>query len=484
MGRAPARRQTIRFPKSDGLPIPEVHGPTVCCQALRLRVHKRLGCSQIRFPGGFPVSWQAWRIMQIGVYGSGYLGTVVSACLADFGTPVTCCHPDSSRMVEMAQGNVPFFEKNLAEVIKRNVRAGRLAYSTDMESFARKAHVIFLAEDSAQHLGDLAVRIARLAPRPPILSLVTPVPVGTASGVEKRLKQEKLRGTVVSQPVFFTPGCAVEDFNWPDRIIMGTSSNDAVLALKQIFHPLVMRGVPVIVTNHETAELVRESATAFVATKISFINELSNLCEKVNADAMSLSLALGLDKKIAPRCLQPGAGMGGLFAESDMDSLAELARANGVALKVLSAAREVNQNLAENLIEKISGIIDSVQNRDVGILGLAFKPNTNSVAGSASLRLAQSLIAKGARVRAYDPVAIPEAKMQLNGTIRYCETAYAAAEGVDALVVGTGWPEFRALDFDKIKHLLKRPVIVDTKNLLDSVRLRAMGFQYVGVGRG
>ena len=422
--------------------------------------------------------------MQIGVYGSGYLGTVVSACLADFGTPVTCCHPDSSRMVEMAQGNVPFFEKNLAEVIKRNVRAGRLAYSTDMESFARKAHVIFLAEDSAQHLGDLAVRIARLAPRPPILSLVTPVPVGTASGVEKRLKQEKLRGTVVSQPVFFTPGCAVEDFNWPDRIIMGTSSNDAVLALKQIFHPLVMRGVPVIVTNHETAELVRESATAFVATKISFINELSNLCEKVNADAMSLSLALGLDKKIAPRCLQPGAGMGGLFAESDMDSLAELAQQKGVSLKVLSAAREVNHSLADRLVDKISHVVNSVQNKDLGILGLAFKPNTNSVAGSSSVRLAQSLIAKGARVRAYDPVAIPEAKMQLNGTIRYCDTAYAAAEGVDALVVGTGWPEFRALDFDKIKHLLKRPVIVDTKNLLDSVRLRAMGFQYVGVGRG
>jgi len=387
-------------------------------------------------------------------------------------------------MVEMARGNVPFFEKNLAEVIKRNVRAGRLAYSTDMESFARKAHVIFLAEDTAQHLGDLAIRIARLAPRPSILSLVTPVPVGTASAIEKRLKQEKMRGTIVSQPVFFTPGCAVEDFNWPDRIIMGTSSNDAVLALKQIFHPLVMRGVPVIVTNHETAELVHESATAFVATKISFINELSSLCEKVNADAMSLSLALGLDKKIAPRCLQPGAGMGGLFAESDMDSLAELAQAKGVSLKVLSAAREVNQSLADRLVDKISHVVNSVQNKDLGILGLAFKPNTNSVAGSSSVRLAQTLIAKGARVRAYDPVAIPEAKMQLNGTVRYCETAYAAAEGVDALVVGTGWPEFRALDFDKIKRLLKHPVIVDTKNLLDSVRMRAMGFQYVGVGRG
>jgi len=421
--------------------------------------------------------------MQTGVYGAGYLGTLVSACLADFGTPVTCCHPDSSRMVEMAQGNIPFYEKNLTEVIKRNVRAGRLAYSTDMEAFSRKAQVIFLAEDVPDHLPDLALRIARLAPKPPILSILTPVPVGSAAIIEKRLRDASLRATIVSQPVFFTPGCAVEDFNWPDRIILGTSSNDAVAALKQIFHPLVMRGVPVIVTNHETAELVRESATAFVATKISFINELSTLCEKVNADALSLSLALGLDKKIAPRCLQPGAGMGGIFVESDMDSLAGLAQHHGVSLKILTAAREVNHGLADRVMEKISTLVNSVENKDVGILGLAFKPNTNSVAGSSSLRLAQNLLSKGARVRAYDPVAIPEAQLQLNGSIHYCETPYAAAEGVDALVVGTGWPEFRGLDFEKIKHLLKRPVIVDTKNLLDSVRLRAMGFEYVGVGR-
>jgi UDPglucose 6-dehydrogenase len=421
--------------------------------------------------------------MQIGVYGAGYLGTVISACLADFGTPVTCCHNDSSRMVEMAQGRVPFFEKNLHEVIKRNVRSGRLLYSTDLESFSRKAQFLFLAEDNAENLGEVIVRMARIAHKPQMMSIVTPVTVGTAVAIEQQLKSAGLKTIIISQPMFFTPGCAVEDFNWPDRILIGTASNDAVLAVKQIFHPLVMRGIPVIVTNHETAELAREAATAYVATKISFINELANLCERVNADAVNLSLALGLDKKIAPRCLQPGAGMGGLFAESDMDSLVNLARSKGVALKVLSAAREVNHNLAENVISKISGIVNSVQNKDVGILGLAFKPNTNSVAGSSSLQLAQSLVSKGARVRAYDPVAIPEAKMQLNGTVQYCESAYAAAEGVDALVVGTGWPEFRGLDFDRIKHLLKRPVIVDTKNLLDSVRLRAMGFEYVGVGR-
>jgi UDPglucose 6-dehydrogenase len=422
--------------------------------------------------------------MHIGVYGSGYLGTVISACLADFGTPVSCCDTDSTRMVEMAQGNICFFEKNLKEIVKRNVRCGRLAYSTDVEAFSKKAQVIFLAEDSAEHLEELVLRIVRHSTQTITFSLVTPVPVGTAASLERAMKSAKLKATIVSQPMFFTDGCAVEDFNWPDRIILGTQSAEAVATLKQIFHSLVMRGVPVVVTNHETAELVREAATAFVATKISFINELATLCERVNADAVSLSLALGLDKKIAPRCLQPGAGMGGIFAESDMDSLAALAREKNVDLKVLSAAREVNAALADRLVAKISGMVNSVQNKDVGILGLAFKPNTNSVAGSSSIRLAQTLLAKGARVRAYDPEALAEAKMQLNGTVRYCETPYAAAEGVDALVVGTGWPEFRTLDFAKIKHLLKRPIIVDTKNLLDSARLRAMGFQYMGVGRG
>ncbi|HXC42102.1 MAG TPA: hypothetical protein VNY51_01115, partial [Candidatus Dormibacteraeota bacterium] len=213
--------------------------------------------------------------MQIGVYGSGYLGTVISACLADFGTPVSCCHPDRTRMVEMAQGNIPFHEKNLKEVIRRNVRAGRLTYSTDIESFARKTQVIFLAEDNAENLSDVVLRIARLAPKPPILTVVTPVSVGTAGALEKSLKDAGLQGTIVSQPMFFTDGCAVEDFNWPDRLILGATSTEAIQMLKQIFHPLVMRGVPVIVTNQATAELVREAATAFVATKISFINEVS-----------------------------------------------------------------------------------------------------------------------------------------------------------------------------------------------------------------
>jgi UDPglucose 6-dehydrogenase len=421
--------------------------------------------------------------MQIGVYGAGYLGTVISGCLADFGTPVTCCHPDSSRMVEMAQGKVPFHEKNLSEVIKRSVRSSRLTYSTDVESLARKCGVIFLAEDTPQRLPELVQRISKAVAKPPILSIVTPVPVGTGEAIEKKIADAGLKSVIVSQPMFFTAGCAVEDFNWPDRIILGTRSNDAVLAIKQIFHPLVMRGVPVIVTNHATAELVREAATAFVATKISFINELAGLCERVHGDAVHLSLALGLDKKIGPRCLQAGAAIGGLFAQSDMDALADLAQKNQVPLKILSAAREVNHSMADGMAEKISSCLHSLENKAVGILGLAFKPNTNSVAGSASVRLAQSLVSRGARVRAYDPVAIPDAKLELNGSVHYCESAYAVAEGAEVLIVGTGWPEFRSLDFGKIKALLRRPLIVDTKNILDSTRLRAMGFEYVGVGR-
>jgi UDPglucose 6-dehydrogenase len=421
--------------------------------------------------------------MHIGVYGSGYLGTVVSSCLADFGTPVTCFDENSDRVNAIARGHIPFFEKNLQDVVRRNVRAGRLIYSTDMASFAAKSHAIFMAEDSHAYIEDSALKLARMAGPNAILVITTPVPVGTAARVEQKLKEVGKPLTVVSHPVFLTDGCAVEDFNWPDRIVLGTDSSTAVALIKQIYRPLAMRGVPVIVTNHETAELVREASTAFVATKISFINELAGLCEHVRADAVDLALALGLDKKIAPRCLQPGAGFGGPFAEHDMESLAQLAMGKGVSLKVLSAAREVNRSLSDRVIDKLRRSIESVAGKEVGILGLAFKPHTNSVASSSSIQLARCLLAQGAHVRAYDPVALLDAKVELNGSVRYCDSAYHAAEGAEALVVGTGWPEFRALDFEKIKRLLKRPVLVDTKNLLDGARMRTMGFQYVGMGR-
>ncbi len=421
--------------------------------------------------------------MNLGVYGSGYLGTVVSACLADLGMPVTSYDADTSLVMENAQGTLRFHEKNLKEIIRRNVRAGRLMYTTELESVVKRSSAIFIAEDSAVGIEDIVLELAAVAPQNALFVIMTPTPVGTARNIEQLMRHRGFKQQVVTQPMALTDGCAVEDFNWPDRLVLGTTSNDAVDILKQIFRPIVMRGVPVIVTSPETAELVREASTAFVATKLSFINELANLCDHVQADATDLALAMGLDKKIGPRCLQPGAHIGGAFVENEMNALATLADQFGVSLKVLTAAREVHHDFSDRIMEKLMSVMPAVVGHEVGILGLAFKPNTNCIAGSVSLSLARGLISKGARVRAYDPVAIPEAQRELNDVVHFCQTAYEAAEGSDALVVGTSWPEFRALDWPRIKRLLKDPVVFDTKNMLDAARLRNLGFRYVGIGR-
>lgn len=420
--------------------------------------------------------------MQIGVYGCGYLGTVVAACLADFGVPVIAYGSDSVNTTLLAGGILPFHEKNLSDIVRRGVRAGRLMYSTHLESMVQRAEIIYIAEDSSKNIEQVAFEVANICNNGQILVLVTPTPVGTGRRIEECLRASGKKASVVSHPIFLSEGCAVEDFNWPDRIVLGTNSTQAVSALKTLYRPLVMRGVPVIVTNFETAELVREASTAFLATKVSFINELSRLCEHVSADAVDLALALGLDKRIAPRCLQPGS-LGGSFAESDMDALAELAAGSGVSLKILTAAREVNREFCDRIMHKISSVLDTVVGKQVGLLGLAFKPNTNSVASSASIRLAKELMSRGAHVKAYDPIAMPDAQMELTGNVRYCDSAYGVAEGADALVLSTGWPEFRALDFDRIRRIIRRPIVVDTKNLLDSARMKALGFEYLGVGR-
>jgi len=420
--------------------------------------------------------------MQIGVYGCGYLGTVVAACLADFGVPVTAYGSDSVNTTLLASGILPFHEKNLSDIVRRGVRSGRLMYSTHLQSMVQRAEIIYLAEDANRDMEAISMEIANYCDHGQILVLVTPVPVGTAHRIEERLKASGRNITVVSHPLFLSEGCAVEDFNWPDRIVLGTNSNAAVTSLKALYRPLVMRGVPVIVTTHQTAELAREASTAFLATKVSFINELSNLCERINADAVDLSLALGLDKRIAPRCLQPGS-LGGIFTESDMDSLANLAAGSGISLKILSAAREVNQEFCGRIMKKISGALETLDGKQVGLLGLAFKPNTNSVVSSGSIRLARRLMESGAHVKAYDPIAMPDAQQELSGNVRYCDSAYSVAEGADALVLGTGWPEFRTLDFDRIRRIIRNPVVVDTKNLLDGPRMKALGFEYLGVGR-
>jgi UDPglucose 6-dehydrogenase len=421
--------------------------------------------------------------MQIVVYGAGYLGTVLSACLADFGTPVVCCDPAESRVFPLAQGQLGFYEKNLEDIIRRNVRAGRLIYSTEIEAQIGRSQVIFLAEDRPEDTEPVALRLARAAVPGSVLLICTPTPVGTVTRIARNVAALKCDVSVVAHPVMLTEGCAVEDFNWPDRLLFGTRSPRAVTTLKLIYRPLVMRGTPVIVTSPETAELVREAATAFLATKISFINEIAELCEKVDADALDLSLALGLDKRIAPRCLQAGVRLGGSFVENDISHLTALASRKGVELRILSAAQQVGQDHAERTMRRIGEAMPSLDGKHVGLLGLAVKPHTSSLAGSAAVALARKLAGSGALVRAYDPFAMQHATEELQHMISLCDSPYKAAEGVEVLIVATGWPEFRSLDFVRMKSLVRRPLIIDTKNLLDCDRLRDLGYEYMGIGR-
>ena len=338
--------------------------------------------------------------MQILVYGAGYLGTVLSACLADFGTPIVCCDSAEDKILNLTQGRIAFYEKNLEEIIRRNVRAGRLTYSTAIEAQAARSQVIYLAQDDANETEAIALKLAGSRLRNAAADL------HSHAGGNRDANRAKLCAlnydiAVVAHPLSLTEGCAVEDFNWPDRLLFGTNSPQAMGTLKIIYRPVVLRGTPVIVTNAETAELVREAATAFLATKISFINEMAELCEHVNADALDLSLALGLDKRIAPRCLQAGVGLGGNFVESDIASLTALAQRKGVELQMLAAAQAVSQQHAERTMRKIAEVMPTMRDKRVGLLGLAMKPHTSSVAGSASVALARQLVRKrrgGARL--------------------------------------------------------------------------------------
>ncbi len=361
--------------------------------------------------------------------------------------PIVCCDSAEEKILNLAQGRIAFYEKNLEEIIRRNERAGRLTYSTEIESQVARSQVIYLAQDDAEETEAIALKMASKARPGTLLLICTPAPVGTARRIAQKLDEMNYDITVVAHPVSLTEGCAVEDFNWPDRLLFGTSNAQAVLTLKVIYRSLVMRGTPVIVTNPETAELVREAATAFIATKISFINEMAELCEKVNADTLDLSLALGLDKRIAPRCLQAGVGMGGRFVENDIASLTSLAQSKGVELRMVTAARAVSQQHAERTMRKIAEVMPTLRDKRVGLLGLAMKPHTSSVAGSSAVALARQLAQCGAVVRAYDPFAMIHAQPELGQVVSFCDSAYTAAEGMDALILATAWPEFRSLDF-------------------------------------
>ena len=436
--------------------------------------------------------------MRIAVIGTGYVGLVSGACFADFGHDVTCVDLDAARIDALRRHEIPFYEPGLAEVVERNVAAGRLRFTTAMAEAVAPAAVIFLAVGTPEGKGghpDLsqivsaATAAASHVERYAVMVMKSTVPVGTSAWISD-LVRECLDGAaeidVVSNPEFLREGSAVSDFMRPDRVVIGAASQRAAAIMREIYRPLYLIETPIVLTNRESAELIKYAANAFLAVKIGFINEIANLCDRVGADVHVVAKGMGLDKRIGSKFLHPGPGYGGSCFPKDTRALAALGTARGTPQRIVQAAIDVNEKQREQIVEKIRTALGTLRGRRVGVLGLSFKPNTSDVRESASLYVCRELAAAGATIRAFDPVAVEEAARalsELNGNMTYVTDAYAAAEGADALVIMTEWNEFRSLDLDLLRRVMAHRVIVDTRNVLDPGLTRAAGFVYACTGR-
>ena len=436
--------------------------------------------------------------MKIAVIGTGYVGLVSGACFADFGHDVTCADLDAARIEALQRLEIPFYEPGLAEVVERNVAAGRLRFTTSIAEAVAPAAVIFLAVGTPEGKGghpDLsqivsaATAAASHVDRYAVMVMKSTVPVGTSAWIAD-LVRECLDGAaeidVVSNPEFLREGSAVSDFMRPDRVVIGAASQRAAAVMREIYRPLYLIETPIVMTNRESAELIKYAANAFLAVKIGFINEIANLCDRVGADAHVVAKGMGLDKRIGSKFLHPGPGYGGSCFPKDTRALAALGAARNAPQRIVEAAIDVNDRQRALIVEKIRTALGTLRGRRVGILGLSFKPNTSDVRESASLYVCRELAAAGASIRAFDPVAAAEAAhalSELNGCMTYVADAYAAAEGADALVIMTEWNEFRSLDLDLLRRVMSHRVIVDARNVLDPGLTRAAGFVYACTGR-
>ena len=436
--------------------------------------------------------------MKIAVIGTGYVGLVSGACFADFGHDVTCADLDAARIDALHRLDIPFFEPGLAEVVERNVAAGRLRFTTSIAEAVAPAAVIFLAVGTPEGKGghpDLsqivsaATAAASHVDRYAVMVMKSTVPVGTSAWIAD-LVRECLDGAaeidIVSNPEFLREGSAVSDFMRPDRVVIGAASQRAAAVMREIYRPLYLIETPIVMTNRESAELIKYAANAFLAVKIGFINEIANLCDRVGADVHIVAKGMGLDKRIGSKFLHPGPGYGGSCFPKDTRALAALGSARNAPQRIVQAAIEVNDTQRALIVEKIRTALGTLRGRRVGVLGLSFKPNTSDVRESASLYVCRELAAAGASIRAFDPVAAAEAARalsELNGSMSYVADAYAAAEGADALVIMTEWNEFRSLDLDLLRRVMAHRVIVDTRNVLDPALTRAAGFVYACTGR-
>ena len=427
--------------------------------------------------------------------GTGYVGLVSGACLADFGNRVICVDIDTRRIAEIGKGNMPIYEPGLKELVARNHEAGRLQFTTDLVGAVRDSLVVFSAvgtptgEDGSADLAaveQVARDVAAAMQRYTVFVQKSTVPVGTSERVGNIIR-ENLKGEIlfdqVSNPEFLREGSAIEDFMRPNRVVIGVESDRARETMREIYRPLYLLETPIVFTSIRTAELIKYASNAFLAVKISFINEIADLCEKTGANVSEVAKGLGLDRRIGSKFLHAGVGYGGSCLPKDVTAILHTAGDAGSPLRIVGAAREVNDERVPRLLGKLEALLPDLPGKRIAILGLSFKPNTDDLREAPALRLIDILLERGARIAAYDPIAMDNARALYGGRVEFFDDAYSALKGADALVLMTEWNEFRQLDLEKIRALLARPVVVDCRNIYKPAVMKQLGFEYDSFGR-
>jgi UDPglucose 6-dehydrogenase len=433
--------------------------------------------------------------MRIAMIGTGYVGLVSGACFADFGHRVCCVDKDGSKIDGLNSGVMPIWEPGLEALVKANVERRRLTFTTDLADAVESAEAVFIAVGTPARRGDGhadltfvfdAIReLAKFIRPGTVVVTKSTVPVGTGDRIEQILNEEGVSDvSVASNPEFLREGAAIADFKHPDRIVVGAEDNRAQDVLREIYRPLFLNRAPILITGRRTAELTKYAANAFLAVKISFINEIADLCEVVDADVQDVARGIGLDNRIGPKFLHAGPGYGGSCFPKDTLALLQTADAVGVDQRIVRTTVEVNDDRKAQMVERVSNALGGeLRGKHVGVLGLAFKPNTDDMREAPSIPIVKSLVERGATVSAFDPVARHQAEQLLAG-IDFAEDAYAAADGAHVLVIVTEWDEFRALDLKRVAGLLKGKILVDLRNVYDRSEAEGAGLTYYGVGRG
>ncbi len=434
--------------------------------------------------------------MNICVVGTGYVGLVTGACLAEFGHTVTCVDKDHSKIELLNAGGIPIFEPGLDDLVRRNTQAGRLFFTVELDHAIRESLVVFIAvgtPEGSDGRADLsfvhavARTVAEHLNSYKVVVTKSTVPAGTGKVIRELIEQHRVEDhpfSVASNPEFLREGSAIEDFMRPNRVVLGAEDEMAAAILKDLYRPLYLIETPIVSTDVVTAELIKYASNAFLATKISYINEMADLCEALGADVHVVARGMGLDRRIGPKFLHPGPGYGGSCFPKDTRAVVELAADHDVDLKIVRSVIEVNDARLLKMLDKIRGALGGeLKGKTVALLGLTFKPNTDDLRESPSMAILEGLLEAGAEVRAYDPAVIKKLSERPWAGVTCCQDEYEAAQGADGLVLATEWNQFRGLDLERLKEALNRPVLVDLRNVYEPEALRSQGFQYTGVGR-